>query len=35
MADLLEAGLLTAGDAPRFKRPRLGETHRAVVTASG
>ena len=35
IADLLEAGLLTAGDALRFRRPRRGETHRAVVTASG
>jgi hypothetical protein len=35
IGDLLGAGLLAAGDALRFKRPRLGETHRAVVTASG
>jgi len=35
IADLLEAGLLTAGDALRFRRPRRGETHRAVVTTSG
>ena len=35
IADLLEAGLLTAGDALRFRRPRRGENHRAVVTASG
>lgn len=35
VADLLDAGLLAAGDALRFKRPRMGETHRAVVTTSG
>jgi CBS domain-containing protein len=35
IADLLDAGLLAAGDAMRFKRPRMGENHRAVVTASG
>jgi CBS domain-containing protein len=35
IADLLDAGLLAAGDVLRFRRPRRGETHRAVVTASG
>ena len=35
IADLLDAGLLAAGDVLRFRRPRLGETHRAVVTPSG
>jgi CBS domain-containing protein len=35
IADLLDAGLLAVGDAMRFKRPRMGENHRAVVTASG
>lgn len=35
IADLLDAGLLAAGDILRFKRPRRGESHRAVVTASG
>ncbi|MGH3278296.1 MAG: hypothetical protein ACRDNW_04070 [Trebonia sp.] len=33
--DLLDTGLLAIGDALRFRRPRMGETHRAVVTASG
>src|SRR6266516_2991743 len=27
--------LLAAGDALRFKRPRVGQTHKAVVTADG
>jgi CBS domain-containing protein len=35
IADLLDADLLAAGDALRFRRPRIGETHRAVVSASG
>jgi CBS domain-containing protein len=35
ISDLLDAGLLTEGDALQFKRPRLRETHRAVVTAPG
>jgi CBS domain-containing protein len=35
IADLLDAGLLTVGDAVRFKRPRVGANHRAVVTAAG
>ena len=35
IADLLDAGLLVAGDTLRFRRPRRGENHRAVVTASG
>jgi hypothetical protein len=35
IVDLLDAGLLAVGDAMRFKRPRMGENHRAVVTASG
>lgn len=33
--DLLDADLLAIGDALRFRRPRVGKTHRAVVTASG
>jgi CBS domain-containing protein len=35
IADLIDAGLLAAGDALRFKRPRMGKTHRGVVTAAG
>lgn len=35
ISDLLEAGLLAEGDVLQFKRPRLRETYRAVVTASG
>ncbi len=35
IADLLDAGLLAVGDTLRFRRPRMGETHRAVITASG
>lgn len=35
MTDLLDAGLLAPGDVLRFRRPRLGETHRAIVTPSG
>jgi CBS domain-containing protein len=35
IADLLDAGLLAPGDVLRFRRPRLGENHRAVVTPSG
>jgi CBS domain-containing protein len=35
IADLLDARLLAAGDVLRFRRPRLGETHQAVVTPSG
>ena len=35
IVDLLDADLLAAGDVLRFRRPRRGETHRAVVTASG
>ena len=35
IADLIGAGLLAAGDALRFKRPRVGQTHKAVVTADG
>jgi CBS domain-containing protein len=33
--DLLEAGLLAAGDELTFTRTRLDETHRATVTATG
>jgi predicted transcriptional regulator len=33
--DLLKADLLAPGDTLRFKRPRVGQTHRATVTASG
>ena len=33
--DLLERGLLTAGDRLTFSRPLLGELHRATVTADG
>jgi len=35
IADLTSVGLLAAGDALRFKRPRMGQTHKAVVTAVG
>lgn len=35
IADLLEAGLLAAGDKLTYSRPRSGETYRATVTASG
>jgi len=33
IADLIGAGLLTPGDVLRFKRPRVGQVHKAVVTA--
>ena len=33
IADLIGAGLLAPGDALRFRRPRVGQTHKAVVTA--
>jgi CBS domain-containing protein len=35
IADLIDAGLLSAGDALRFRRPRVGQTYRSVVTAAG
>ncbi|MHB1430810.1 MAG: restriction system modified-DNA reader domain-containing protein [Streptosporangiaceae bacterium] len=35
IGDLIGAGLLAEGDALRFKRPRVGRTYRAVVTAAG
>ena len=35
LTDLLDAGLLAPGDELTFKRPRIGETYRAVVTKSG
>ena len=33
IADLIGADLLAPGDALRFRRPRRGQTHKAVVTA--
>jgi CBS domain-containing protein len=33
IADLIGAGLLAPGDVLRFKRPRVGRAHKAVVTA--
>ena len=33
IADLIGVGLLAPGDVLRFKRPRVGRTHKAVVTA--
>jgi CBS domain-containing protein len=35
IADLLSSGLLADGDALRFKRPRVGQTLKSVVTADG
>lgn len=35
LTDLIEAGLLSTGDALRFKRPRLGQTYSATVTEAG
>ena len=35
IADLIGVGLLAPGDALRFKRPRIGRTYTAVVTADG
>ncbi len=35
IVDLIGAGLLAAGDALRFKRPRVGQTYGSVVTAAG
>lgn len=35
MSDLVEAGLLAAGDELVWERPRLGQRHRAVVTDGG
>jgi CBS domain-containing protein len=35
IADLINAGLLEIGTALRFKRPRMGQTHKAVVAADG
>jgi hypothetical protein len=33
IADLIGAGLIAPGDALRFKRPRVGQTHKATVTS--
>lgn len=35
VSDLVTGGMLAAGTALKFKRPRIGETHRAVVTDAG
>jgi CBS domain-containing protein len=35
IVDLIGAGLLTAGDALRFKRPRVGQTFKSVITVAG
>ncbi len=35
VSDLVTGGMLAAGAALKFKRPRIGETHRAVVTDTG
>jgi hypothetical protein len=35
VSDLVTGGMLAAGAALKFKRPRIGETHRAVVTDAG
>ncbi len=35
IGDLIGAGLLAAGDALRFKRPRVGQMYRSSVTAAG
>ena len=35
IGDLIGAGLLAPSDVLRFKRPRVGRTHKAVVTADG
>jgi hypothetical protein len=35
LADLLEAGLLHEGDSLIWRRPRVGDAYRAVVTAEG
>lgn len=35
IADLIGVGLLAPGDALRFKRPRVGQAHKAIVTADG
>jgi CBS domain-containing protein len=35
IADLISAGLLAAGDALRFRRPRIGQTYKSAVTADG
>ena len=35
IADLINAGLLEIGTSLRFKRPRMGQTHKAVVAADG
>ena len=34
-SDLVDAALLADGAALRFTRPRVGDTHRAVVTGDG
>lgn len=35
LLDLIDAGLLAAGDVLEFNRPRAGQTHTAVVTEEG
>lgn len=35
LSDLIEAGLLAAGDALVWERPNLGHTHRATVEPNG
>jgi predicted transcriptional regulator len=35
VADLVESGLLQIGTVLVYRRPRIGETHRATVTANG
>src|SRR5260370_37405934 len=35
IGDLIDAGLLTPGTGLQFRRPRAGQTHRAVVTQAG
>ena len=35
VSDLLDAGLVNVGAGLRFSRPRIGDVHRAVVTADG
>lgn len=35
VADLVRARLVAPGDALRFNRPRVGDTHRAVIAGDG
>ncbi len=35
VSDLVTGGMLAAGAVLKFKRPRIGDTHRAVVTDAG